>query len=198
MSFLKKGLCVGLAALAFGLGIAHHSLEASQYSFEPIVKVFPSGNGIAIWQSYDDSGNFYIQSNLLTSGTWGTPTVISSTSYYTLNHLLAVDAANNAVTTWIGVDSSTGIASLYGVTYRAGSGWGTPELISDSGLDVSDGYVPQYSLHLHDTATGSVALVAWGEYDSTFSFINVFSSSIVYTTLFGWGSWSAPAQASSS
>lgn len=98
----------------------------------PRVAVNGSGNAMALWKQFNGV-NYDIWANRydVASGTWGTPTLIESSSQDASEPWVAMDNSGNAMAVWR--QSDGGDLSIWANRYDAGSGtWGTATLLENN------------------------------------------------------------------
>lgn len=95
---------------------------------DPIVRLNNSNQGIALWQ--DTNG--FIWTSLYSSGTWSTPTALSSSSYSCSCPALYLDPTGYAVAAWIAKSTADNITiTIQSSTLSSFSGsWTAPSTIS--------------------------------------------------------------------
>ena len=97
---------------------------------EPDLAIDPDGNGTVVWNQGPD-GSFGIAANRFTAGVgWGDAERIDAALTEATDPRVGMDSAGNAVAVWRQVDAAT--CDVWSSRYTAGSGWGTPERISES------------------------------------------------------------------
>lgn len=101
-----KNLFWNLALCAFTIT---SSLTADVISaVGPVIKLDANGNGVAIWQGWDDNNAYVIRgATMAAGGDWNSPVTLSNVAYSSyLNNIsptenLAVNDAGNALAVWI-------------------------------------------------------------------------------------------------
>lgn len=133
-------ICCFLFSMAYAESAIQTSLPISS---KPAVGIDSLGNAMALWQSNDDKGNYYIQASTFHPGsTWSTPTTLSLTGQTSSCPVFVLDDANNAVVIWCVIDDTTKNNVLYGSMFIAGTGgdWSTPAQISSKENSVFTDY----------------------------------------------------------
>lgn len=170
------------------LGQGH--LVGQNSTTQPICFSTSTGKVIAIWQQYDDLGNYYIKANTQSNGVWNTSSTLSANGQTALLYQYGIDNFGNALVVWLGVDPNTANRYVFANTYSQTGGWSAPVQISTTGNPVNPSIVPIEQITVVNTAAvGSTFVTVWCAYDSTLGQINIYSASISYNILTGWGSW---------
>ncbi len=151
---------------------------SSTVSDQPDIAVDLAGNATAVWQGFDGSSYVIQSSSLPVSGSWSSPTTLSSSSEDAQGPEVAVDASGNAVTIWSRYDGSNSI--VQGTTLPFSSSWTTPVDISDAGQNADS-----VELAMDFSGTVGNAVAVWHRYNGA-NFI------IQGSTLPSGGSWTTP------
>jgi hypothetical protein len=142
-------------------------LEASlsHDAYDPKIGMDAAGNGIAMWEAFEDDG-INIYSNRYTAGAdWGEPERLATGS----SPELAVSANGNAVAIWV---SATG--NLRAAIFTPVSGWGNPVTIDAANS------IPEYrKIAVNDFGD---AVAVWAQ--SSGGRLNIWSN--YYETGVGW------------
>jgi hypothetical protein len=125
----------------------------------PKVAFDPAGNGIAVWEQYDEVSSFRynIWANRYVAGVgWGTPTLIETDDTGDASQpKIALDPDGNGIAVWEQYDGYR--YNIWANRYVAGSGW-----LAATTLDIggSDAYRPQVASDLDGNG-----IAVWDQYD---------------------------------
>ncbi len=186
---LKRYLVCFLMFVLFGTRVLAVDSDLPQMGIDA------SGNIIAVWQTYDTNGNYYVQTaSHPLGGSWSAPVTLSPSGQYATNPVIAVDGLGNAVAIWGAVDPTTGNTLLYGAMLTVGNSlitatWTSAVQIAASSNNVLNGY----SVNINDGLVAKNVVAMWSAYDSVGMNRGVYAS----TALLG-GSWSTPVRVSGS
>ncbi|MDH3366031.1 MAG: hypothetical protein OEM29_08550 [Thermoplasmata archaeon] len=122
------------------------------------VAVDDSGNAIAVWRQYDNTGS-NIWSNRYVVGTgWGIATLIETGSGSAGSPQVAVDGSGNAIAVWYQSDGTR--YNIWSNRYVIGTGWGIATLIETD--DTGDASYPRVAID----ASGN-AIAVWSQCNDT-------------------------------
>src|SRR5437870_2021501 len=98
----------------------------------PKIAMDPQGNAIAVWAQGNSTGVLSIWANRydVESGSWGTPTLLETSSQDASETWVAMDNSGNAMAVWRQSDGVDPNPSIWANRYDVGSSsWGTATLI---------------------------------------------------------------------
>ena len=152
-------------------------------SRSPQIALDASGNALVVWSRYDGTSAFdNIWANRYTAGSgWGTAGLIESdnTGAATVPQV-AFDASGNALAVWQQSDGSR--RNIWSNRFKAGTGWGTAELIEwNNGADADN---PQIAV-----AGNGDAVAVWQQNGNSGPPTRIWSNR--YTVGSGWGGFPA-------
>ncbi len=127
-------------------------------SYGPHVAFDSAGNAIAVWQQQDGVGASGGANRYVAGSGWGTSQLFADESLGDVyDPHVAVDGAGNATAVWYQWASS-GAIDVRINRYLAGSGWGTPRILSSTATDGWSSYpVPRAAAN-----TAGQTLAIWG------------------------------------
>ena len=122
-------------------GVTNLSTEAVQIAYSPNVAIDATGNALVVWSQDKDASHpdYGVRAVRYAVGTgWGTPALIESATVAATRSgsvpQIAFDPNGNAIAAWY----QYGKPGIYANRYAAGTGWGTPEAITDPGTPSYD------------------------------------------------------------
>jgi hypothetical protein len=127
-------------------------------AWSPQVAMDSSGNAVVVWQQYDSASHLSLYSKRLTSGVWGSVTLLEYATGDAWSPQVAMDNHGNAVVAWTQYDSSSHL-NLYAKRLSSGV-WGPVTLLEYGAGGV---WGPQVAM---DSSGNTV--VVWCQLDSSY------------------------------
>ncbi len=128
---------------AGGWGTAAKLESQETYNaYNPVVRMDPSGNALAIWSQGIDASNRRIWAARYTSGTgWAAAAMIENAGSYSDGLDLAVNQNGDAVAAWRGWDQTNYYLKV--TPFDASTGWGTTAVVPGSTMAASNMGLPR-------------------------------------------------------
>jgi len=141
-----------------GWGIPQVLTNTGESSFAT-VGMDGNGNAIVVWEQWDGT-RFNQWANRYRAGSgWGTSELIESGDGDARFQQIAVDTDGNAVAAW--AQSEGAGTRIWANRYRAGSGWGTADVVGNGGMS---GWSSSPNVSVDSSGD---AIIGWYAYDGT-------------------------------
>ena len=118
-------------------GVAEKIENTDRHAMGARIGMDSSGNAIAVWYQYSDTGSDIKSNRYIVGSGWGTEEVIDSQSQgHAYSPQIAVNSKGDALVAW---EHNTTNFDVWAVSFDAKNGWGEPKIIdSDTSGDAED------------------------------------------------------------